>query len=75
MDAKQAAARLTAIFSGHSVVFGVAHFRFLSVTVKLVDRGRAEVLVAHLGGQADDLPGIDPQCFFSGFPISYHFVG
>jgi hypothetical protein len=32
-------------------------------------------LVAHLGGQADDLPGIDPQCFFSGFPISYHFVG
>jgi hypothetical protein len=71
MEAKQAADKLTALFSGHSIVFGVAHFRFLSVSIKLVDRGRYEVLVVHLDGHADGLSGLEPCHSFMAFPVAY----
>jgi len=74
MEAKQAAENLTALFSGYSIVFGVAHFKFLSVSIRMVDRGRYEVLVVHLGHDDGQTAGLEPIHSWQCYPVAYEMT-
>jgi hypothetical protein len=72
MEAKE----LFAYYSGHTVLFGVTHFEVISVVVRLVDRGRSEVLCVLVKPehQPTDRTGLEPVHSWKYIPVAWEVV-